>query len=30
MAFTVAEIDASLETVDVLHDSAEAQRYAEL
>ncbi|KAK0239833.1 alcohol oxidase [Armillaria nabsnona] len=30
MAFTVAEIDASLETVDVLHDSAEAQRHAEL
>ncbi|KAK0483970.1 alcohol oxidase [Armillaria novae-zelandiae] len=30
MAFTVAEIDASLETVDVLHDAAEAQRHAEL
>ncbi|KAK0196821.1 alcohol oxidase [Armillaria mellea] len=30
MAFTVAEIDASLETVDVLHDATEAQRHAEL
>lgn len=30
MAFTVAEIDASLETVDVLHEATEAQRHAEL
>ncbi|KAK0441850.1 alcohol oxidase [Armillaria borealis] len=30
MAFTVAEINASLETVDVLHEAAEAQRHAEL
>ncbi|KAG7448156.1 GMC oxidoreductase [Guyanagaster necrorhizus] len=30
MAFTVAEIDASLETVDVLLDVAEAERHAEL
>ncbi|KAK0503574.1 alcohol oxidase [Armillaria luteobubalina] len=30
MAFTVAEVDASLETVDVLRDTAEAQRHAEL